>query len=77
MDKNLKKKLIEELNRYNELKDEPYFSAEEFTKEILLLLSYYFSEYFRGEFVFDGHSITCKFDNGQMFTIVAKEINRY
>lgn len=76
MDKNLKNKLIEEMKRFNELKDEPYFSAEEFTKEISLLLSYYFSDFFRGEFKFDGKNIICKFDNGQIFTVETKEIKR-
>ena len=74
MDKNINKKLIEEMGKNSELIHEKRFSAEDFTKEIALLISYHFNEYFNGEYKFDGEGIICEFENGQKFTIVAKEI---
>lgn len=74
MDKNLKKKLIEEMERKKELVAERRFSAEDFTREIALLLSYHFGDYFIGDCCFDGEMIKCTFKNGQQFTVVAKEL---
>ncbi|MCM1438351.1 MAG: hypothetical protein NC131_03960 [Roseburia sp.] len=70
MDKNFKKKLTEEMESYEELKNEPRFSATDFTQEIFLLLD----DYFRGEFIFDGKEIKCTFGNGQKFILKADEI---
>ena len=69
MNKNLKNK-SEAKTEGEELRKEAPFSAESFTEEISLLLS----DYFRGNFVFDGKAVTCSFENGQKFILKAEEI---
>ena len=70
MDKKFKKRLVEEMENYEELKNEPRFSAADFTQEIAPLIS----DYFRGELVFDGTNIKCSFANGQKFVLKVEEI---
>lgn len=70
MDKKFKKKLVEEMVSFEELKNEPHFSAADFTQEISLLLD----DYFRGEFTFDGNVVNCKFANGQKFILKAEQV---
>lgn len=70
MDKKYIKLLKEEKDAYESLRNEPPFPASELTQEIFPLLS----DYFEGEFTFDGQAIICAFPNGQRFSIAAREI---
>ncbi len=72
MDKKFLKKLREEKEAYDELKNEPPFKGEEFAEEIAPLLD----DYFEGEFQFDGKEVVCKFANGQTFLLKAEEVKQ-
>lgn len=70
MDKKFLKKLKEDSDAYEELRNEPPFKGEELVEEILPVVG----DYFKGEFELDGNAIICKFANGQTFRLKAEEI---
>lgn len=72
MDKRFLKKLQEENEAFEVIRNELPFPASDLIEEIAPLLD----DYFEGIFELDEKAITATFPNGQKFRIIAEEIKK-